>query len=157
MPNVVFRIAVQAVLGLIMPQPALAWLPQHLRRFQKGDPHPHVAPASPDPPKVVLSFLLAFAPRLLGLVVFLFSHSNYGWTTVVCCYMLGVGLAVVSWSIKSAVFFTLSLTYVWGGWFFVLPPLPWSQTPNLCPAWVWGGGEVWLFDPSSMLLVLSSL
>ena len=75
MPNVVFRIAVQAVLGLIMPQPALAWLPQHLRRFQKGDPHPHVAPASPDPPEVVLSFLLAFAPRLLGLVVFLFSHS----------------------------------------------------------------------------------
>ena len=75
MPNVVFRIAVQAVLGLIMPQPALAWLPQHLRRFQKGDPHPHVAPASPDPPEVVLSFLLAFASRLLGLVVFLFSHS----------------------------------------------------------------------------------
>ena len=71
--------------------------------------------------------------------------------------MLGVGLAVVSWSIKSAVFFSLSLTYVWGGWFFVLPPLPWSQTPNLCPAWVWGGGEVWLFDPLSMLLVLSSL
>ena len=69
--------------------------------------------------------------------------------------MLGVGLAVVSWSIKSAVFFSLSLTYVWGGWFFVLPPLPWSQTPNLCPAWVWGG-EVWLFYPSSMLLVLSS-
>ena len=47
---------------------------------------------------------------------------------------------MVSWSIKSAVFFSLSLTYVWGGWFFVLPPLPWSQTPNLCPAWVWGGG-----------------
>ena len=62
---------------------------------------------------------------------------------------------MVSWSIKSAVFFSLSLTYVWGGWFFVLPPLPWSQAPNLCPAWVWGGG-VWLFDPSSMLLVLSS-
>lgn len=75
MPNVVFHIAVQAVLGLIMPQPALAWLPQHLRRFQKGDLHPHVAPASPDPPEVVLSFLLAFAPQLLGLVVFLFSHS----------------------------------------------------------------------------------
>ena len=74
MSNVVFRIAVQAVLGLIMPQPALAWLPQHLRRFQKGDPHPHVAPASPDAPEEVLSFLLAFAPRLLGLVVFLFSH-----------------------------------------------------------------------------------
>ena len=63
---------------------------------------------------------------------------------------------MVSWAIKSAVFFSLSLTYVWGGWFFVLPPLPWSQTPYLCPAWVWGGGEVWLFDPSSMLLVLSS-
>ena len=30
--------------------------------------------------------------------------------------MLGVGLAVVSWSIKSAVFFSLSLTYVWAGW-----------------------------------------
>jgi len=77
--NVVFRVAVQAVLGLIMPQPALAWLPQHLRRFQKGDPHPqhlHVAAASPDAPEVVLSFLLAFAPRLLGLVVFLFSHSS---------------------------------------------------------------------------------
>ena len=76
MPNVVFRIAVHAVLGLIMPQPALAWLPQHLRRFQKGDPHPHVAAASPDAPEVVLSFLLAFAPRLLGLVVFFFSHSS---------------------------------------------------------------------------------
>ena len=47
---------------------------------------------------------------------------------------------MVSWSIKSAVFFSLSLIYVWGGWFFVLPPLPWSRTPNLCPAWVWGGG-----------------
>ena len=47
---------------------------------------------------------------------------------------------MVSWAIKSAVFFSLSLTYVWGGWFFVLPPLPWLQTPNLCPAWVWGGG-----------------
>ena len=47
---------------------------------------------------------------------------------------------MVSWAIKSAVFFSLSLTYVWGGWFFVLPPLPWSQTPYLCPAWVWGGG-----------------
>ena len=68
MPSVVFCLAV-----LIVPQPARAWLPQHLRRFQKGDPHPqhlHVAAASPDTPEVVLSFLLAFAPRLLGLVVF---------------------------------------------------------------------------------------
>ena len=73
MPNVVFCIAVQAVLDLIVPRPALAWLPQHLRRLQKGDPHPqhlHVAAASPDAPEVVFSFLLASAPRLLGLVVF---------------------------------------------------------------------------------------
>ena len=58
-PNVVTRIAVPAVLGLIVPQHARAWLPQHLRRFQTRDPHPqhlHVAAASPDAPEVVLSF-----------------------------------------------------------------------------------------------------
>ena len=60
---------------------ASAWLPQHLRRFQKGDPHPHVAPASPDAPEEVLSFLLAFAPRLLGLVVFFVQP----WLSVVTC------------------------------------------------------------------------
>ena len=60
--------------------------------------------------------------------------------------MLEVGLAVVSWSIKSAVFFSLSLTYVWGGWL-----------PLICVLLGFGGGEVWLFDSSSMLLVLSSL
>ena len=100
MPKVIFRIAVQAVLGLIVPQPARAWLPQHLRRFQKGDPHPqhlHVAAASPDAPEVVLSFLLAFAPRLLGLLVFYSA-------IVFCCYTLGVGLAVVSLSIKPCFF-----------------------------------------------------
>ena len=43
MPNVVFRIAVQAVLGLIVPQPALAGLPQLLRRFQKGYPIPSIS------------------------------------------------------------------------------------------------------------------
>ena len=79
MPNVVFRIAVPAVLGLIVPQPARAWLPQHLRRFQKGDPypqHPHAAAAS------WFHCLLAFAPRLLGLVVFFFYSP-----IVFCCYL----------------------------------------------------------------------
>ena len=49
---------------------------------------------------------------------------------------------MVSWSIKSAVFFSLSLTYVWGGWFFVLPPLPWSQAPNVSCLGLGGGGSM---------------
>ena len=67
------------------------------KEIPKRIPHPqhlHVAAASPDAPEVVLSFLLAFAPRLLGLVVFCSA-------IVLCCYMLGVGLAMASLSIKS--------------------------------------------------------
>lgn len=59
MPNVVFRIAVQAVHGLVVPEPALAWLRHHLRRLQSGDPRPqhfHVAAATPDALEVMLSY-----------------------------------------------------------------------------------------------------
>ena len=72
MPNVVLGIAVGAVHGLIVPQPALAWLHNHPRRLQSRDPcpqHLHVPAASLGEPEVVLSYFASLV-RLLYLLVF---------------------------------------------------------------------------------------
>ena len=96
MPNVVFCIAVRAVQGPIVPQPALAWLWHHLRRLQSRDPRPqplHVPAASLDAPEVVLSYFASVFSS--ASVPFSFCSA-----IVPCCYMLGVGLAVAPLSIK---------------------------------------------------------
>ena len=73
LPSVVFYIAVRTVQGLIVPQPALAWLRHQSRRLSQGrDPrpqHPQVTEASLGAPQVVLSYFASLV-RLLYLLVF---------------------------------------------------------------------------------------
>ena len=73
LPSVVFYIAVRTVQGLIVPQPALAWLRHQSRRLSQGrDPrpqHPQVTEASLGAPQEVLSYFASLV-RLLYLLVF---------------------------------------------------------------------------------------
>ena len=103
-PNVVFRIAVRTLQGPIVGH-------------QSGDPSPqrlHFLAASLDAPELVLSYF----------AILCFSASaplSFCSAIVPCCYMLGVGSAVIPLPIEKcfivlflAVFFRLFPTYVKG-------------------------------------------